>query len=788
MEEDPYKPRFFSYLSFFTFAMLMLVTSDNLVQLFFGWEGVGLASYLLIGFWYHKPEANAAAIKAFVVNRVGDFGFSLGIFAVFYDRRDRFRHRSSRRRRRLVGKSFHFLSWDVDALTLVCLLLFMGAMGKSAQFLLHTWLPDAMEGPTPVSALIHAATMVTAGVFMVARLSPLFALSPTASAFVTFIGATTAMFAATVGLVQNDIKRIIAYSTCSQLGYMFVAMGVGAYSVGMFHLFTHAFFKALLFLGSGSVIIAMHHEQDIRHMGGLWRKMPFTYAIMLIGTLALTGFPFTAGYFSKDAIIEAAAVSNNPMAIYGFVMTLAAAALTSFYSWRLIFKTFHGEPHDRDHYEAAHETREDHAGAARGIWPSARLAAGYPALAVFTGHGAAAVFPRRSRTSASGGNAVREHGESSALYVSCPDRDDDRRLSGRLAVLHPPAGSARCVWRASKAVLYKFLLNKWYFDEIYDFLFVRPAMWLGRLFWKGGDGFIIDGFGPDGVSARVLDVTRNVVRLQTGYLYHYAFAMLIGVAAARHLVHVLGSARMTSWPILSVVTFLPLAGALFIAFAERGRGRRAQCALGGAVDDADHVCHFADPAVAVRSELGGFSVPRKAALARRRHQLFDGRRRHFAAVRDPDHGADADLHPGELDGDPAPRARIHDRVPGARNADGRHLLRARPGAVLSVLRRRPHPDVPDHRRLGRPAPGLCQLQVLPLHAARLGADAARHHGDVLGCRHHRYPDAAAPRLPAHRCRPGPGSRSSPRSRSRCRCGRSIPGCPTPMSRRRPPAR
>src|SRR3984885_367913 len=322
MDEDPYKPRFFAYLSFFTFAMLMLVTADNLVQMFFGWEGVGLASYLLIGFWFYKPEANAAAIKAFIVNRVGDFGFSLGIFSVFYltgaiDFDTIFAQAPS-----LVGKSFHFLSWDFDALTVVCLLLFMGAMGKSAQFLLHTWLPDAMEGPTPVSALIHAAPMVTAGVFMVARLSPLFELSPTASAFVTFIGATTAMFAATIGLVQNDIKRIIAYSTCSQLGYMFVAMGVGAYSVGMFHLFTHAFFKALLFLGSGSVILAMHHEQDIRHMGGLWRKIPFTYSVMVIGTLALTGFPLTAGYFSKDKIIEAAAAGTNPMASYAFIMTV----------------------------------------------------------------------------------------------------------------------------------------------------------------------------------------------------------------------------------------------------------------------------------------------------------------------------------------------------------------------------------------------------------------------------------------------------------------------------------
>src|SRR6204780_1627244 len=356
MDEDPYRPRFFAYLSLFTFAMLMLVTSDNLVQLFFGWEGVGLASYLLIGFWYQKPSANAAAIKAFVVNRVGDFGFALGIFAIFMligstDFETIFAGAPG-----LAGKTIDFFGWPADALTLACLLLFMGAMGKSAQFLLHTWLPDAMEGPTPVSALIHAATMVTAGVFMVARLSPLFELAPNAQAFVMFIGATTAIFAATVGLVQNDIKRIVAYSTCSQLGYMFVAMGAGAYSVGMFHLFTHAFFKALLFLGSGSVIYAMHHEQDIRNMGGLWRKIPFTFFVMCIGTMALTGFPFFAGYFSKDAIIESAYASHNPLAFYGFLMTVIAAGLTSFYSWRLVFKTFFGEPHDQEHYEAAHES------------------------------------------------------------------------------------------------------------------------------------------------------------------------------------------------------------------------------------------------------------------------------------------------------------------------------------------------------------------------------------------------------------------------------------------------
>ena len=528
MEEDPYKPRFFSYLSFFTFAMLMLVTADNLIQLIFGWEGVGLASYLLIGFWFHKPEANAAAIKAFLVNRVGDFGFSLGIFAVFYltgaiDFDTIFAQAPA-----LAGKSFHFLSWDLDALTVVCLLLFMGAMGKSAQFLLHTWLPDAMEGPTPVSALIHAATMVTAGVFMVARLSPLFELAPVAAAFVTFIGATTAMFAATVGLVQNDIKRIIAYSTCSQLGYMFVAMGVGAYSVGMFHLFTHAFFKALLFLGSGSVILAMHHEQDIRHMGGLWRKIPFTYGVMLIGTLALTGFPLTAGYFSKDAIIEAAAVGTNPMASYGFIMTVLAAGLTSFYSWRLIFKTFHGEPHDHHHYEAAHESPKVM------LIPLAALAfgsiaAGWPVVSIFKGAGVEDFF--RESLKFGSDNHVLENMEHLPLLTSLAPT---LMMIGGFLVAYQfyirrpdiPVALAR-----DQKVLYEFLLNKWYFDEIYDFLFVRPAMRLGRLLWKGGDGIVIDGFGPDGVSAWVLDVTRNVVRLQTGYLYHYAFAMLIGVAA-----------------------------------------------------------------------------------------------------------------------------------------------------------------------------------------------------------------------------------------------------------------
>jgi NADH-quinone oxidoreductase subunit L len=525
MDEDPYRPRFFAYLSLFTFAMLMLVTSDNLVQLFFGWEGVGLASYLLIGFWYQKPSANAAAIKAFIVNRVGDFGFALGIFAVFAligstDFDTIFGGAAG-----LTGKTIDFFGWHVDALTLTCLLLFMGAMGKSAQFLLHTWLPDAMEGPTPVSALIHAATMVTAGVFMVARLSPLFELAPDAQAVVMFIGATTAFFAATIGLVQNDIKRIVAYSTCSQLGYMFVAMGAGAYSVGMFHLFTHAFFKALLFLGSGSVIYAMHHEQDIRNMGGLWRKIPYTYAVMVVGTLALTGFPLTAGYFSKDAIIESAYASHNPFAFYGFLLTVFAALLTSFYSWRLIFKTFHGRPHDEEHYEAAHESP---------IWmlipigilAAGSILAGFPFKELFAGHGIEEFFRGSVKMNP---HIIEEmhHIPETIAFLPTVMMVLGFLISYLFYISRPylPVELAK-----QQPMLYQFLLNKWYFDELYDLIFVRPAKWIGYTFWKKGDGSIIDGLGPDGVSARVLDVARNAVKIQTGYLYHYAFAMLIGVA------------------------------------------------------------------------------------------------------------------------------------------------------------------------------------------------------------------------------------------------------------------
>jgi NADH-quinone oxidoreductase subunit L len=558
MHEDPSRPRFFAYLSLFTFAMLMLVTADNLVQMFFGWEGVGLASYLLIGFWYQKPSANAAAIKAFVVNRVGDFGFLLGIFLVFVLTGSVAFDSIFPQIAGLTERSFRFLGYDWNALTLTALLLFMGAMGKSAQFMLHTWLPDAMEGPTPVSALIHAATMVTAGVFMVARLSPIFEYAPVALTVVVVIGATTAFFAATVGLVQNDIKRVIAYSTCSQLGYMFVAMGVGAYSAGIFHLFTHAFFKALLFLGAGSVIHAMHHEQDMRNMGGLRKHIPLTAAAMTIGTLALTGFPLFAGYFSKDAIIESAYASvphGGFASSYAFVLLVVAALMTSFYSWRLYFMTFEGAPRWGGHGHDAHgHGHDDHAHAAHAhddhghghghdhkphesplsmLIPLAVLslgavAAGYVFKEAFIGHDyehfwKAALFTAKDNHILHAMHEVPKWVVWSPfvamligfllalyMYVLRPD------VPGKLAAANP--------------VLYRFLLNKWYFDEIYDFLFVRPAMWLGRFLWKKGDGAVIDGLGPDGVSARVVDVTNRVVRLQTGYVYHYAFAMLIGVA------------------------------------------------------------------------------------------------------------------------------------------------------------------------------------------------------------------------------------------------------------------
>ncbi|GLK69499.1 NADH-quinone oxidoreductase subunit L [Hansschlegelia plantiphila] len=529
MHEDPHRPRFFAYLSLFTFAMLMLVTSDNLVQLFFGWEGVGLASYLLIGFWYQKPSACAAAIKAFVVNRVGDFGFSLGMFATFVVFGSVSFETIFAAAPGVADKTIHFLGHDWHALTVISFLLFIGAMGKSAQIGLHTWLPDAMEGPTPVSALIHAATMVTAGVFLVARMSPIFEHAPDTLAFITVIGGTTAIFAATIGLVQTDIKRVIAYSTCSQLGYMFAALGVGAYGVGVFHLFTHAFFKALLFLGSGSVIHAMHHEQDMRKMGGLRRLIPVTYWMMVIGTLALTGFPLTAGYFSKDAVIEATYAAHTGVGAYAFAMTVLAALLTSFYSWRLIFLTFHGAP--RASLETMSQVHESPRVmiAPLLILSVGALFAGLVFHSAFVGEGQGE-FWREALFTGEGNEILHHMHEVPAFVVYAPfvvmvigfalawlfyiKRPD---LPGRLASEMRP--------------LYEFLLNKWYFDELYDRIFVRPAKWIGRFLWKTGDGKIIDGLGPDGVSARVLDVTGQVVKLQTGYLYHYAFAMLIGVAA-----------------------------------------------------------------------------------------------------------------------------------------------------------------------------------------------------------------------------------------------------------------
>ena len=529
MAHDDSVPRFMAYLSLFSFAMLMLVTADNLLQLFFGWEGVGLVSYLLIGFWYKKPSANAAAIKAFIVNRVGDFGFLLGIFAVFY--------------------LFDAVSFDVifaaapskadtmvdffgihgRGLTIACFLLFVGAMGKSAQLFLHTWLPDAMEGPTPVSALIHAATMVTAGVFLVARMSPLFEYAPDALAFVTFIGATTCFFAATVGSVQNDIKRIIAYSTCSQLGYMFVACGVSAYQAGIFHLMTHAWFKALLFLGAGSVIHAMSDEQDIRKMGGIYRLIPVTFAVMTIGTLSITAFPGFSGWFSKDKIIEAALASGTPIGHYAYFMTVLVALLTAFYSWRLVFVTFFGKPR-ADHHTMEHV----HESPWVMLVPLLALSLG----AIFIGGGFNHLFVGEGREGF-WREAIKVLGPHDSLAHA---EGEQSFLVGQVPLIASLAGF---VWAwmfyiqrpelpaklaAAFPGVYKFLLNKWYFDELYDFLFVKNAFRLGRLLWKRGDAGTIDRFGPDGISAAANRAARGLGILQSGYLYHYAFAMIIGIA------------------------------------------------------------------------------------------------------------------------------------------------------------------------------------------------------------------------------------------------------------------
>ena len=529
MAHDKSIPRFFSYLALFTFFMLALVTADNFLQLYFGWEGVGLMSYLLIGFWYDRPAANAAALKAFIVNRVGDFGFALGIMAIFFLFNAVGFDTVFAAAPDMAGKTFNFLGWELDALTVICLLLFLGAMGKSAQLGLHTWLPDAMEGPTPVSALIHAATMVTAGVFMVVRLSPMFEYAPVALAVVAVVGASTAIFAATVGLVQNDIKRVIAYSTVSQLGYMFFAAGVSAYSAAIFHLTAHAFFKALLFLAAGSVIHAMSDEQDMRKMGGIWRMIPHTYTLMWIGSLAMAGIPFFAGFYSKDIIIESAFAAATGVGRYAFWLGALTALLTALYSWRLILMTFHGAPR-ADEKVMAH-VRE----APRSMMiPMFVLAAGAAFVGMagfdaFVGEGAAAfwresimVLPQHSALEdahnvplwvkllpvvvAAGGIALAYLG-----YMFRPD------LPGRLA-------------ERFRAV-YVFLVKKWYFDDLYDRLFVWPANAIGLGFWKSGDGAVIDGVGPDGVAAATRDLARRAGRLQSGYVYHYAFAMLIGVAA-----------------------------------------------------------------------------------------------------------------------------------------------------------------------------------------------------------------------------------------------------------------
>ena len=567
MDEDPSQPRFFAYLSLFSFAMLMLVTADSLIQMFFGWEGVGLASYLLIGFWYHKPSANAAALKAFVVNRVGDFGFSLGIFGTFLVFGTVSIPAILAAAPGMAGSTIGFAGMRVDTMTLLCLLLFVGAMGKSAQLGLHTWLPDAMEGPTPVSALIHAATMVTAGVFMVCRLSPMFETSEVALDFVVFIGAATCIFAATIGTCQNDIKRVIAYSTCSQLGYMFFAAGSGAYGAAMFHLFTHAFFKALLFLGAGSVIHAMHHEQDMRFYGGLRKKIPVTFWVMLIGTLAITGVGIPgifglpqigfAGFHSKDGILELAYASGRGTG--AFWVGILAALLTSFYSWRLMFLTFWGTPrwaqsehiqhslHDGHGHDAhAHDDHHDHAhGDGTGgyhphespwsmLIPLILLATG-AVLAGFVFH-SWFIEPDSGERFWRGAIAFNEH-----LYHSAHEVPVWVKLSATIVMLLGLLGAWMAyIWRTdiparftgTFRLLYDFVYNKWYFDELYDLLFVRPAFAFGRLFWKAGDEGLIDRFGPNG-SAWVVSLGSRVTgRLQTGYVYTYAFVMLIGLTAA----------------------------------------------------------------------------------------------------------------------------------------------------------------------------------------------------------------------------------------------------------------
>ena len=523
MSNDKSKPRFMSYLSLFTFAMITLVTSDNFLQLFFGWEGVGLCSYLLIGFWYKKPSANAAAIKAFIVNRIGDFAFALGILLIFYyfntlNYSEVFAQVSN-----FSNMQTNFLGIEANVITLICLLLFIGCMGKSAQIFLHTWLPDAMEGPTPVSALIHAATMVTAGIFLVVRCSPIFEYSQFALDLICVVGTTTAFFAATIALVQNDIKKIIAYSTCSQLGYMFFAAGIGAYHVAMFHLFTHAFFKALLFLGSGSVIHSFRDEQDIRLMGGVWKKIHYTWALMLIGTLALTGFPFLSGYYSKEAIIEFAYLKNSTMGFYVATMGILTAILTSFYSWRLLFKTFHGK-----YSNLKVSIKEVHESPMIMLIPLfflgiGSIASGYLFKDLFIGHQTSGEFWKDSIIFL---DSAKHHVPPIWLLIITPFLIiisipityylllKDKKIISRFIV--------------SNNRIYKFLLNKWYFDELYNYIFVKPIKKLGLFFWKRGDVDTIDQFGPDGFAKLVKFFSNKAVQLQNGYIYHYAFVMLVG--------------------------------------------------------------------------------------------------------------------------------------------------------------------------------------------------------------------------------------------------------------------
>ncbi len=523
MSHDPHKSRFMSYLSLFTFAMLTLVTSDNFIQLFFGWEGVGLCSYFLIGFWYKKESANAAAIKAFVVNRVGDFGFALGIFLIFYLFGTVNYDEVFQQIPHITEKNLVFLGVGVNAVDLICLLLFIGAMGKSAQFFLHTWLPDAMEGPTPVSALIHAATMVTAGVFLVVRCSPIYEYSELALSVITVIGMVTAIFAASVALVQTDIKKIIAYSTCSQLGYMFFAAGVGAYNVAMFHLFTHAFFKALLFLGSGSVIHSFKDEQDINLMGGVWKKLPYTYALMIIGTLALTGFPFLSGFYSKDAIIEFAYLRGNSVGMYAAYVGIFTAFLTSIYSWRLIFKTFHGSYNNSNvKIESMHESPPVM------LIPLVILSIG----AIFAGMFFKDLFIGHSNSYAFWSSSIKfleplstEHPPTWFLF-----------LTPVLVVLSIPLSFYLFIKNKSvvdeivriNKPLYIFLQKKWYFDELYDYIFIRPSKKIGYFLWKQIDGSVIDKFGPDGISKIIKNFSIRAVKFQSGYIYQYAFVMLLG--------------------------------------------------------------------------------------------------------------------------------------------------------------------------------------------------------------------------------------------------------------------